>query len=147
MDDWITTRNRESIPVLTLPRSLCLLFLGGQQTVSTSESEHHPTELCQDFLRPSSCEGYSVTIIRQGVNLFKAWELHVFTMGAQDKMSIIWRLHIALTPVIANILVWKLNWTIIIDSVAKKQQFWSSVKCVSVLFCRDSEPALACRVS
>lgn len=86
MDDWITARIGESIPVLSL--SFCLLFVGGQQTVFTTESENHRTQLCQGFLRLSSCESFSAAIIRQGNNRFIALDLHVFTMGAQDKMVI-----------------------------------------------------------
>lgn len=69
--------------------SFFLLFLGGEQTLFTTESEHQPAQQCQDLLRPSSCESYSVTIIRQGNNLCITMDLHVFTMGVQDKMEII----------------------------------------------------------
>ena len=85
---WLNYREEQRFNSCSF--ALSLLFLDRQQTVFTAESEHHSTKLCQDFLRPSSCESWSGTIIRQTNNLFIALDLHVFTMGAQDKMVIFW---------------------------------------------------------
>lgn len=67
---WMTELQRGTGNQFLLSLSFSLLFLGGKQTVFTTESEHHPKYLCQDSLRPSSCESYSATIIRLGNNLF-----------------------------------------------------------------------------
>lgn len=40
---WMTELQRGTENQFLSSLSLCLLFLGGQQTVFTTESEHHPT--------------------------------------------------------------------------------------------------------
>lgn len=57
------------------------------------ESKHfflNPKLQCQDSLRPSSCESYSVTII---VHLLRAVDLHVF--GREVKIVTICKVHLA----------------------------------------------------